>query len=398
MDRRNFLRTTALGGAGLALLPRAFAPADAATSIATGPLPRAGAPYGPLQAPDANGIRLPAGFASRIVAVSNQAVLGTSYLWHLSPDGGACFTVPDGSGDYVYVSNSETVALAGGGVSAIRFKANGQIRDAYRILAGTNANCAGGATPWGTWLSAEEWDRGQIWECDPFRASQGVPRPALGFFAHEAAAVDPVRKQLYLTEDREDGRFYRFTPLAYPDLSEGRLDVAAVNAKSRIQWKTVSDGPVGASAPRPPGTTAFDGSEGIWWHDGFVYFTTKGDNRVWRLDTRKYVQELVIIYDDDLVENAQLRGVDNLVVSAAGEVIVAEDGDDMQLQVIQPGRVVGPLLQIVGQDGSELAGPAFGPLGDRLYFSSQRALGGQPAAGIGITYEVRGPFRGRLRQ
>lgn len=144
---------------------------------------------------------------------------------------------------------------------------------------------------------------------------------------------------------------------------------------------------------RPPGSTTFDGGEGICWHDGAVFFTTKGDNRVWKLDTKR--QLLTVLYDDDLVEDAPLRGVDNVAVGRDGEILVAEDGGDMQLVVLGADGVVGPLLQVVGQDGSELAGPAFGPDGDRLYFSSQRARGAEPLRGIGVSYEVTGPFRGR---
>nr|MDQ3312779.1 PhoX family protein [Actinomycetota bacterium] len=201
-----------------------------------------------------------------------------------------------------------------------------------------------------------------------------------------------------LTEDRPDGRLYRFKPAAYPDLSAGRLQVARVVAngsvvpmatnvlQGTIQWVTVSNGTTGAVRPRPANTTAFNGGEGIWFDHGHIYFTTKGDNRVWRLTTSS--RHLCVLYDNDLVGHGPLRGVDNVVVSRAGEVFVAEDGDNMQLHVIREARTVGPLLRIVGQDGSEITGPAFSPGGGRLYFSSQRGVDG-----AGITYEVRGPFR-----
>jgi secreted PhoX family phosphatase len=416
MDRREFLRQATLAAAGVAFVPtflsacssdspssappttaKAAGPTSTTTVTAagvSGPL-RAGFPYGQLGAPDANGIRLPAGFTSRVVAVSEEPVGDSEYPWHYSPDGGACFAVPDGDGEYVYVSNSETVGANGGGVSAIRFSADGDILDAYRILRDTSLNCAGGPTPWNTWLSGEEHDGGRIWECDPFRASDGKPRAALGVYAHEAAAVDANGKQVYLTEDRPDGRLYRFTPRKYPDLASGRLEVARVDGDPRkgasVQWVQVSDGETGATRPRPAESTAFNGGEGIWWHAGGLYFTTKGDNRVWLLDTAE--QQLTVLYDDDTIPDAQLRGVDNVVVSRAGEVVVAEDGDNMQCNLMNADGVIGPLLQVEGQAGSELTGPAFSPPGDRFYFSSQRARGAaDPLKGMGVTYEIRGPF------
>jgi hypothetical protein len=138
-----------------------------------------------------------------------------------------------------------------------------------------------------------------------------------------------------------------------------------------------------------PATTAFNGGEGCWFDTDTVYFTTKGDNRVWALNAATSVLELV--YDDNLAATPTLTGVDNVTVNAAGELFVAEDGGDMQIVVIAPDRTFAPLLQIVGQDGSEITGPAFDPSGTRLYFSSQR---GPAPAGPGITYEVRGPFNG----
>jgi hypothetical protein len=96
-------------------------------------------PYGPLRAADANSVQLPAGFTSRVVARSGQAVGGTGYVWHSAPDGGAVFA--DGSG-WIYVSNSEI--NPGGGASAIRFNSAGSVTGAYRILSNTRQNGAGG--------------------------------------------------------------------------------------------------------------------------------------------------------------------------------------------------------------------------------------------------------------
>src|SRR4051812_19852923 len=81
-------------------------------------------PYGPLLAADANGIMLPAGFTSRIVARSGQPVGTTGYSWHAAPDGGATF--PATAGGWTYVSNSE-VAGGGGGASALHLDATGTV-------------------------------------------------------------------------------------------------------------------------------------------------------------------------------------------------------------------------------------------------------------------------------
>ena len=130
----------------------------------------------------------------------------------------------------------------------------------------------------------------------------------------------------------------------------------------------------------------FDGGEGIWFHEGTIYFSTKGDNHVRALDVE--ASTLRVVYDAATAPDPILRGVDNLTVSCCGDVLVAEDGGSMQIVAILPDGTLKPLVQVVGQDRSEITGPAFDPSGTRLYFSSQR--GG--ATNQGITYVVEGPF------
>jgi uncharacterized protein len=274
--------------------------------------------------------------------------------------------------------------------------------NAYRILSNTNLNCAGGPTPWGTWLSCEEIDFGFVYECDPTGQMPARKCKALGAFKHEAVAVDPVLRQLYLTEDESDGRLYRFTPRNYPSLAEGRLDVAVVDASGRVTWRAVplpnpTSSALGFLLPtrkQVSSSTAFKGGEGIWYHQGTVFFTTKGDNRVWALDTQ--TQQLRVVYDAATSPTPVLRGVDNIIASQSGRLLVAEDGGDMQLVVLDTAGNAAPLLQVEGQSKSEITGPAFNPAGDRLYFSSQRGPfnGGES---VGITYEVHGPFNELLR-
>jgi len=343
-------------------------------------------PYGSLGAADANGIALPAGFTSRVVARSGQTVANSSYVWHGAPDGGACF--PTANGGWVYASNSE-LGAGSGGVGVISFASSGAIAGGYRILSGTTRNCAGGPTPWGTWLSCEEsGSSGKVYECTPLAASQGVVRPALGSCNHEAAVVDPVTGRVYLTEDDPSGRLYRFTPTTPGNLSAGTLEAARLNGTA-VTWVASS-----ASGPdRQSTTTPFNGGEGAWVHGRSLFFTTKGNNRVYELGLDS--QQLTILYDAATTANAPLTGVDNITAHpSSGDLFVAEDGGNMELCIIAwvgGVRQVAPFLRISGQSGSEITGPAFSPDGTRMYLSSQRGTSGSSSGGI--TYEITGPFR-----
>jgi uncharacterized protein len=393
ISRRQLIVSGALAAGALVGSPRLLREALAAPA-------RAGvSPYGPLGPPDANGLMLPPGFSSRELARGLSQVAG--YPWPVAPDGQGTFSTLDGG--WILVTNSEFLAPAGAGTSAIRFRPDGEIASAYRILGGTNFNCAGGPTPWGTWLSCEEHDAGLVWECDPAGKLTAVARPALGVFNHEAAAVEPAGRRLYLTEDKPDGGFYRFTPTAYPDLSEGLLEVAAVAADGHVSWREVPDpAPLPVETPtrkQVPEMTPFNGGEGIWHDGGVLYFTTKGDARVWAYDSRTGVLE--ILFDRATAMDSSLDAVDNITVSAAGEIFVCEDGGNMEIGLITPEREVSPFLRftgdahpVEGEFKSEVCGVIFDPSGTRLYCTSQRSYPPGPGGpGPGAVYEISGPFR-----
>jgi len=349
--------------------------------------------YGPRRAPNEHGLRLPEGFRSRVVARGDERVAGTGYDWHLASDGMATFPV-DGGG-WILVSNSETLD---GGASAIRFARDGEVADAYRILSGTLQNCSGGGTPWGTWLSCEEVEGGHVWECDPSGRRKAVRRPALGAFKHEAAAVDPRGRRVYLTEDLVDGGCYRFTPRRWPDLSEGLLEIATVARDGAVTWTEVPD-PAARVTPtrrQVPGSTALERGEGLWRDGGTVYVATTADHRVHAYDIRR--ERFEVIYDGLASRSAPLLRVDQLTASRAGEIFVCEDlaTDEIDIGMIERSGRVSRFLSVTGAEhvGSELTGVTFDPTGSRMYFASQRAGGSDGQPGPGAIYEVSGPFRG----
>ncbi len=413
MHRRQFLRR-GIAGVGAGVVVPSISMLHARAQVA--PTAPGISPYGPLsETPDDNGLLLPEGFSSRVIAVAGEPVGDTGYAWHAYPDGTATFD--DGEGGWYYVCNSEVfdfLVPESGGASAIHFGPDGEILDAYRILEGSNSNCAGGPTPWGTWLSCEEnfGETGRVFECDPTGVKPAVVHEALGRWAHEAVAVDPDDEILYLTQDHPEGLLYRFSPNAYPDLSAGVLEACIVVFGGAVTWGPVVD-PSGVSAPtrtQVPGATVFTGNEGIWYHEGWIYFTTKYDHSVHGIDLRAQIYQLIWKGDPEGlgVEGAVLSGVDNITVDAGtGDLVVAEDGGNMELVIITPEGVLAPLVRVMGQDGSEVTGPVFNPTRDRLYFSSQRAPALKPLREIvpgldsddltaGVTYEITGPFRGRV--
>ncbi|MGH2839129.1 MAG: alkaline phosphatase PhoX [Thermoleophilaceae bacterium] len=388
MRRRDFIRGSAIAAGTLSFNPTFLRGAFARQAVP------GSSHYGPLGSPDANGLRLPEGFSSRLIAQHSLPVLPTSYLLPVLPDGTAVYAQPDGG--WIMAVNCESPVPGDGGASAIRFDKDGQVVDAYRILDGTQSNCSGGSTPWNTWLSCEEHDEGRVWECDIFGQRPAVELPALGTFSHEAACVDPIGKRVYITEDEGDSGFYRFTPDSYPDLTKGLLEVAVVDPNGLVEWKPVPD-PDATTTPtrkQVPEMTQFRRGEGLYFEYPFAYVTTTSDSKIHAYNV--ITETLEVLWAGDAVEGeSPAFDIDQLTYSDGGEIFVCEDEGLLRISILSAdGRVMAPFLQCDGPEhdgapelGNETTGVVFDPPGTRMYFSAQRSFG------LGAVYEVTGPFR-----
>jgi len=440
MQRRDFLKASIVGAGGFVVAnsvwSRVFA--DPVTAVVGADV------LGPLN--PSTGIEAPAGYVSREIARATLPVRGASgqpvgppgHTYPVFPDGAHCF--PKDDGGWILVVNSENppgadfpfledAQNAFGGASAIVFDADGGVVDAYRVLGGTRTNCAGGATPWGTWLSCEEYDEtehvpdgapppfaqgtgeaGRVWECDPTGQATAQVRDLLGHFKHEAAAFDDVGR-VYLTEDIAEGCVYRFTPDTPGDLSAGVMHALRWNADDTGTWVGPIDPLATTQSTRfqVAEATGFAGGEGCWFaphgspgDGGVVYFTVKGDNTVRAYDTA--AGTVTIVYPNNTLPPHILGGVDNIIVSPwTGKAYVSEDGDTMEvvaLEQVSPGswtasaiaRFTGPQHGLVGVEypgplplESEVTSICLSPDGTRMYLSSQREMV------LGATYELQAP-------
>lgn len=296
--------------------------------------------YGTL-VPDPNGIlALPGGFSYRILARSGETA--TAEGVHPSdPDGIGVFDGPDGGS--VLICNHENGGTepfpvpvvegltydpgAMGGTSTILVDATGNRVGQYTSVAGTNNNCAGGISPWGTWLTCEETearagtgtntkDHGYVFEVDPSSREANIGRSAvplkfLGRYSHEAVAVDPATTQIYLTEDAANphGLYLRWTPPSGFKPGKGSLqglaqssggkvsgrlqamkcslgsahikdlsEATRVGTRYTVDWVDVPDRDARTTSVRMQFSnnevTRAHKLEGQWWGDGGAYFVS----------------------------------------------------------------------------------------------------------------------------
>jgi secreted PhoX family phosphatase len=305
-----------------------------------------------------------------------------------------------------------------------------RVKRSYVTSSGTLNNCAGGGTPWGTWITCEE-DRttghGYAFEVDPSRPESNLsktPIRDMGFFSHEAIGIDPRTGIAYLTEDDFRGNqvppdeevpgttrssfLYRYLPhnrrqrpgalqdggrlqaMAISGRPQYNMDLGRTGERFRVIWVNVNpeDPPADALAK---GAARFQRLEGCHFAGGAFWFddTSGGERRygqVFRLipsgdPSGRGLDRLELFLEAD--RRSQMDAPDNLVVTPWGDIWLAEDGDDGN-------RVVG--LTPSGRsytfarnrlNDSELAGPTFSRSGRTFFVNIQNP---------GHTFAIWGPF------
>ena len=467
--RRTFLKKLAASGtaivtpslAGLIACRNAAVPAAPAAPPPAPPPPVPPPPAPPAPVPDEPGespfngmygelvrsldcpeLEIPESF--RCIRLSSGGIASSVRDGLMVPnafDGMAAFPLPNGN--VRLIRNHEMVdsadegipigdphydRRASGGTTSLEVRISGrdgelavELVDEFVSLAGTIVNCAGGPTPWGSWLSCEETLRGTgsgydkphgyVFEVpvDATGPVDPVPLRAMGRFVHEAVAVDPATGIVYQTEDRSDNRagFYRFIPGTPEVLADGgRLQMMAVTDQPRyvtshgqtqgavwpVHWVDIADPDRGVSEQGfAAGAARFERLEGAFPGDDGIYFvsTSGGDARAGQvfhyLPTSAEAGELRLVFESP--SRDILDSPDNIVLSPHGGLLLCEDGSGDQF--IRELDRDGQIVNLVRGGSREFAGSCFSPDGRVLFFNVQgsRSQDGRTAS---ATYALWG--------
>lgn len=456
-SRRDFLRRSASAAGAALIAPSLSGLVACSRGIRTEPITgaafrRAGpgqGGYGPLRPAGAE-LALPERFSYTVLSSTGKP-MSDGTPTPCAFDGMAAFALPNGNVRLIRNHEnrddptSATVKgdgskaydrKGGGGTTSLEVRVDKDgtaelVRD-FVSLNGTIVNCAGGPTPWGTWLSCEEsvdgrvngWgeEHGYIFEV-PASAEGPVmaaPLKAMGRFVHEAVAVDRATGIVYETEDRTPtAGFYRFIPATRGRLAAGgRLQMVAVEGRPNYEtgmgqkvgaplparWVDIADPDPSENGNDPTaifdqgfaqGAARFARLEGCWYGDESIYFhaTNGGDaqvGQVWRYrPTSTERGELILVFESP--SRDVLDYPDNITVSPRGGIVICEDGEGEQfLRGLTPEGAIFDLgKNLLNQ--SEFAGACFSPDGRVLFVNIQ---GSTRDSGTeqGRTLALRGPW------
>ncbi len=380
-------------------------------SVATG--------YGPLVSDPGGVIDLPSNFQYRIISEEGSTLSNGAQVPG-APDGMAAF---QGSGDTtILVRNhelepNEDPLVVGtnpyrsnqsGGTTGIVVGPDRKKIEDYVTSSGTQRNCAGGATPWGTWLTCEETrttDHGYVFEVmpdDPENALSKTPIRDMGSFSHEAVGVDPATGIVYLTEDdRRVSFLYRYVPddpspvpgalhkggkLQVMTLEQGTFnsDLANPGQKFGVVWRDV-DPEEPHEAAEELGAARFNRLEGAYFAGGAFWFddTEGGEEQLGQVF--RYLpatNTLELFYEGTKAEKMQKP--DNIFVTPWGDLWFAEDGggSDRIMGIAPDGRAY-EFARNRLNTSDEFAGPCFSPDGQTFFVNIQTP---------GVTLAIWGPF------
>ena len=456
--RRSFLSTSSCISAGFLGLQALQARAHDVESPDFG--------YGPLMTDPKGILSLPKGFSYRIIS-REKSQMDDGFFVPGAPDGMAAFPGPYGltivirnhecspehDGPFgkdrikeadidrskFYDAGEGMTACAGGTTSIVYDTKKQQVVRQFLSLAGTIRNCAGGATPWNSWITCEEaqdlpgvyektnvvLEKGHGYNFEvPVTTEMTLANPEplveMGRFRHEAVVVDQPTSIVYQTEDQGDGLIYRFLPNEPGKLNKGgRLQVlhikdrkscdtrnwkeheVSLGDKLTVQWKDIDD-------PESPeddlrkrgfeaGAAVFARGEGMWQGAAReIYFAATNGGKsnkgqIWKYTPCKQegreeggdsgtLELFVESHKPGVVENA-----DNLTIAPWGDLVVCEDrtGDVVRLVGVTTDGKQYPFAH--NHTDAEMAGVCFSPDGSTLFVNIQHR---------GLTLAITGPWRG----